>query len=123
MRLVLAGGAIAECTASHETAPGESIVVECGGRTYRIRRGSERIFPPEGNGRAVLDFVDTWRRRALGRQSSLRRSYGEQFRRFAEAIRSGTEPDPGLSDGLAALRVAQAARRSADQHGMEVHVT
>ena len=120
MRVALAGGVVAECVAAHHPAPQESIAVDCGGRSYRIRRGSERVQPAEGAWRAALDGLDTWQRRLRGQRSSLRRSYEEQFRRFARGIRSGAVPGPGLSDGIAALRLAQAARRSAAQGGAEV---
>ncbi len=122
MRVALAGGVVAECVAAHNASPQESIEVDCGGRSYRIRRGSERVQPAQGRARAALDVVDTWHRRLRGRRSSLRRSYEEQFRQFARGIRSGAALKPGLADGIAALRMAQAARRSAAQGGAGVGV-
>jgi predicted dehydrogenase len=120
MRVKLAGGVVAECVAAHNDRPGESIAVDCGGRLYRIRRGSERVQPSGGRWRAALDAMDTWRRRLQGRRSSLRRSYEEQLRQFARGIRSGAALEPGFADGLAVLRIAQAARRSAARGGAEV---
>jgi predicted dehydrogenase len=122
MRVRLAGGIVAECAAAHHDRPGESIAVDCGGKQYRISRGSERAQPASGRRRAALDAMDTWRRRLLGRRSSLRRSYEEQLRQFARGIRLGTALEPGFADGLAVLRIAQAARRSAAQGGAEVRV-
>ena len=122
MRVTFSDGAVADCVAMHNASPQESISVDCGGRRYHIRRGSERVQPAQGRARAALDVLDTWHRRLRGRRSSLRRSYEEQFRQFARGIRSGAVLEPSLADGIAALRMAQAARRSAAEGGKEIAI-
>lgn len=113
MRVVLSGGITGDCVAAHTGVPQESITVRCNGRVYCVRRGSERITPAPGPVRAVLDAVGTLSRRLWGRRSSLRRSYERQLSYFLHCVRTGAAPQPGLADGIAAIRALEAARRSA----------
>jgi predicted dehydrogenase len=50
--------------------------------------------------------------REIARGGAFAASYEEQWRAFAEAIRRGRRPAPGLEDGLRALEVVVAAARS-----------
>jgi predicted dehydrogenase len=52
----------------------------------------------------------------------MHRSFERQLARFCDVVRTGAPPDPGLADGVAAVRAADAARRSAERDGREVEV-
>jgi myo-inositol 2-dehydrogenase/D-chiro-inositol 1-dehydrogenase len=123
MRVALSGGIDADCEAAHVARSEESIEVRCDGLAYRIRRGSERLTPPEGPVRAALDSADTLLRRLRRQPSSLRRSYEHQLRYFVRSVSGRTAPQPSLADGLAVARAVDAARRSAANSEQEIRIT
>jgi myo-inositol 2-dehydrogenase / D-chiro-inositol 1-dehydrogenase len=73
-----------------------------GSPAARLRRARDTVRRPGESLRAV---------RAGG---DFRRSYVEQWRHFARAVRGDEPPSPTLADGRAVLEVALAAARSAD---------
>jgi predicted dehydrogenase len=116
----LEGGVDACCESAQEGVSRETIEVRCAGQVYAARMGSERIAPAAGARRAALDFGDRIVNRLSRRGSSLRRSYERQFEGFAAVIKHRRPPEPGLTDGLAALRAVEAARLSVERNGEEV---
>jgi len=73
-----------------------------GSPAARLRRTRDAVRRPGESLRAVRGGGD------------FRRSYVEQWRHFARAVRGEVEASPTLADGRAALEVALAAARSAD---------
>jgi predicted dehydrogenase len=110
----------ARCEAAQGDVSRETIEVRCAEGVYALRMGSERITPAAGPWRTALDIRDRVLGRLTRRRSSMRRSYERQFERFAAMIRDDRRPEAGLTDGLAALRAVEAARRSAARNGEEV---
>lgn len=119
MRVRLAGGIVAECSAAHDGVSQESMTVQCRSGAYRMRVVSERLQPAFGPIRSGLDLADAVARRLSGNPSSMHRSFEQQLLSFCQFVRTGTPPQPGLADGIAVVRAVGAARRSADQDGRE----
>lgn len=121
-RVTLEDGMKAECVASHAGQPSESVTVRCAGATYFLRRGSERIGPPEGTMRGLLDTAGAAQRLLLRRSSAMRLSFERQLEYFVRCVQGGAPPEPSLADGVAALRAVEAARESAahDEREMEI---
>lgn len=115
----LEGGIEAECRASQRATYGEAIDVRRGATRWLVRSGSDRIHPARGPAREALDLADRVRRRLGRRTPALAGSFDTQLLAFAEFIRRGTAPEPGVEDGLAVLRAVEAARRSAARGGEE----
>lgn len=122
MEVRLAGGLVVVCLAAQNNLTREYIAINCEGRQYLIRLGSERIQPVVGLIRSVLDLSDTLRRGLLGRRSSLRDSYERQLIAFFNYVRTGTIPSPGIDDGIAVIRAVEAARQSAAYNGKEITI-
>jgi hypothetical protein len=120
MRVKLSGGLFVDCLVAQSNITQESINIQHGCQKYNIRLGSERIYPAAGPIRLALDLSDTFRRRISGRVSSFRSSYDRQLISFFNCISNGIVPNPGIGDGIAAIRAVEAARRSASNDGMEV---
>ena len=96
-----------------------------GTRRLTITADSDRVGPALGPVRTALDAAGTLRRRLLGGDTSLRRSYERQLRAFLECVqagRGGLAVSPGTAEGIAAMLALQAARDSLAAHGAEVAV-
>lgn len=119
MRVRLEGDLVADCLVAYGNIYQESIAIQCARQKYRIYIDSERIQPAAGPIRSVLDLADTARRHVLGQQSLLHRSYERQLLCFFNSVRTGAIPQPGIADGVAAIRVVKAARWSASNDGKE----
>jgi predicted dehydrogenase len=115
----LEGGVEAECRASQQARYREVVLVRRGGSRWVARDGSDRIAPAGGPVRAALDAADRVRRRLGRRTPALARSFDLQLLAFADFVRRGVRPEPGIEDGLAVLRAVEAARRSAAGGGVE----
>jgi predicted dehydrogenase len=118
----LEDGSVARLLLAQGEAPQTSLRVHCAGQCWWIRLGSERIQPSAGPVRSFLDLSDAVGRRLCGRRTSLCDSYERQLRCFFHFVRARLVPQPGIADGLAALRAVEAARRSAADGGKEVAV-
>ncbi len=114
--------ASAECRLLQGGTPRESIAVRGVARAYEVHLGSEHLYPAAGPRRALLDLSDGLRRQWSGRPSSLRDSYRLQLLEFLRGVTSGTQPRPGLADGVAAVRAVAAARDSIAGGGREIEV-
>ena len=120
MQVTLVGGIVADCRAAFGTVSLESAIVRGRSRAYAMRAGSERLRPADGAVRSLLDLGDRVRRRLRGRQASMHGSFEQQLASFCRFVRAGAAPEPGLADGIAAVRAVDAARQSADRDGKEV---
>jgi predicted dehydrogenase len=118
----LEDGSSATCIAAYTARSQEVIQVSAGPERSCLRAGSERIRPPSGRIRRMLDITDTVHRRMLRRPGGLSRSYAAQLASFAACVRGRTPVSPGLRDGLAALRAIAAARASLASGGGEVTI-
>ena len=115
----LEGRGAAHVVVAHEGPHRETMSVEGPGE-FEVRLGSERVGPKAGALRDPLDRLDRVRHRLTRRRSWIERSYEEQLRVFARGVRERREPEPGLEDGIAAIRAVEAARRSRECRGGEV---
>lgn len=120
MRVRLSGGGTADCLAAHSDTFQESMTVELVSGQYQIRTSSDRVQPASGRARSFLDSLDGIRRRLFMKRLSFDDSYRRELARFFDCVRSGTTPQPNVQDGIAAIRSAEAARRSAGSGGEEV---
>jgi myo-inositol 2-dehydrogenase/D-chiro-inositol 1-dehydrogenase len=121
MRVRLMDCTTAVCRVAHDGHPAEWMRVTTGnGRSYRIDAKSNRATPASGLARAGLDLGGLVWRRLARQRSSLLRSFERQLRAFVLAVRNGTEPTPGIADGIAAVRAVAAARQSLTLGGVDV---
>lgn len=111
---------VARCLAAHGGASRETVDVRGGGLHHRVRMGSERIGPAWEPARGALDVAGAVVRRLLRRRSTLRDSFALELAHFADVVHRKATPEPGLADGMAALRAVEAARRSLAEKGREV---
>jgi predicted dehydrogenase len=118
----LEDGSVARFLLAPSEASHMSVRVHCGSQSWWIRLGSERISPGPGPVRSLLDLSDAVGRRLRGRHTSLSSSYEQQLRCFFHFMQTRLTPEPGVADGLAALRAVEAARRSANDDGKEFPV-
>jgi myo-inositol 2-dehydrogenase/D-chiro-inositol 1-dehydrogenase len=121
-RLAFPGESVAACRAGPGDQVEEVIGIRAGSRRYEIRAGSERVWPPAGLGRSVLDLMDSARRRALGNKEGLAISYDRQLAAFVGSVQSRVASGPGTADGLAAMLALEAIRRSLEAGGATVPV-
>jgi myo-inositol 2-dehydrogenase/D-chiro-inositol 1-dehydrogenase len=115
----LEGDVEAECRASQRARYREVVVVRRGGSRWLARAGSDRITPAGGPVRAALDVADRARCWLGRRTPALARSFDLQLLAFADFVRRGVRPEPGIEDGLAVLRAVEAARRSGARGGVQ----
>ena len=120
IQLYLNGGPCVEILAAHEKRFLEDIVVTLGGVEHRLFVGSDRLRPARGLRRTALDIGDAIRRRLSRRPYSLRLSYDRQLRRFAAMVRGASTSGPDFHDAMAVVQVMEAARRSAEDGGIEI---
>jgi predicted dehydrogenase len=120
MQVRLSGGGTADCLAAHSDAFEESMTIGLAQGRYRIRTDSDRMQPASGRIRFLLDFADTIRRRLFRGRLSFDDSYRRELVSFFDCVRTGKTPQPSFQDGIAAIRAAEAARRSAVGGGKEV---
>jgi predicted dehydrogenase len=116
----LEDGIIAECVAAHGNRYREYISVQHGHNQYQIFVDSERIGPGKGILRWILDFYDRLRRLRKKDLTPMSLSYDRQLKHFINCIRSGLEPNPGISSGIAAVQAIEAARKSIVLNGRRV---
>lgn len=121
MRIKLTGGAVADCRVSFDSFSEEVLSFQTSKRKYRIHAGSDRITPTNGI-RPVLDLSDALIRKVSSRKISILISYKRQLGIFFDYVRSGMKPQPDLTDGIAAIRAVEAARKSAANNLCEVTV-
>ncbi|MGV7224177.1 MAG: Gfo/Idh/MocA family protein [Nitrospinales bacterium] len=119
MRIKLTGGAVAECRISFDSFSEEVLSFQTSKRKYRIHAGSDRTTPTNSI-RPVLDLYDALIRKVRNRKISILTSYERQLRSFFDYVRSGIKPQPNLTDGIAAIRAVEAARKSAANDACEV---
>lgn len=123
MKVKLSGGDSANSLAAYgKGAHEESVTVHCGQKKYRIHAGSNRMQPASGMLRFLLDRSDAVIRNLRNQQSSFEDSYRLQLTNFVSCVRAGLKPQPGISDGIAAIRAVEAARQSSAAHGREVSI-
>lgn len=121
-RLRLAGDVRVGFWAGDSESYEEWMNVEMNGRRFRVWSGSRRASPAAGPVRFGLDVGDAVARRVLRRRSPLSRSYEAQLRAFVASVLEKRPPSPGLEDGIAVVRVMEAARRSAAAGGAETSI-
>ena len=122
------GGVLVQSTFSERTAPMHS--VELVGRDGCLRLSLTRfdgveLLPADGGGESAPGTRGRAVARALRglprgvaemrRGGAFARSYVEQWRDFAAAVRSGATVAPDLVDGLRSVEISLAAARSADE--------
>lgn len=120
MQIRLEGDILADCSVAYANKSQESITVRCGQRRYLISLGSERLKPAGGFIRHIFDLSEKGLRRLRGLQSSLSLSYDKQLISFANFIHTETIKKPSIAEGIAAIRAAQAAKRSIENGSVEV---
>jgi predicted dehydrogenase len=120
IQLYLNGGPCVEILAAHEKRFLEDIVVTLGGVEHRLFVGSDRLRPARGLRRTALDIGDAIRRRLSRRPYSLRLSYDHQLQRFAAMVRGASTSGPDFHDAMVVVQVMEAARRSAEDGGIEI---
>jgi len=121
-QLTFHGGGLARCLARPASSPDERITVRSGARSYVVRSGSGRIWPPGGPVRRVMDLVDSGLGRVVGRRDAVSRSYEGLLRAFVQAAQTRTFAGPGSAVGIAALLGITALRRSLEAGGTEMIV-
>jgi len=87
----------------HDTVRNCIAIGEAGSLRWNALEGKVELFEPGGSAWQVLDECPTQRDD----------SYLAEWRHFLECIETGTQPMIGGEDGLAVLRVIEAARASA----------
>lgn len=122
LQVTFHGGGVARCHIGFGPRSVERIAVAAGPRRYELRVGSDRMWPPDGPARRLLDLGDAVCRRALRRRGSLTRSYECQLRGFVECVRSRAGASPGTTDGVAAMLAVEAARHSLARGGADMLV-
>ncbi len=122
LRVRLSGGTTARCRVAHGGLTEESIDLQWERECYLVRMGSDRIEPPAGFTRSLLDFSEAGYRRLRGRRASLHYSHERQLLRFLAHVRGGERPTPAIEDGLAVARAVEAAKRSLIRGSQEVLV-
>jgi predicted dehydrogenase len=121
-RLAFPGESIAACRAGPGYRAEEVIRIRAGSRRYEIRAGSDRVWPPTGLRRSVLDLMDSSRRRARGNGDGLATSYERQLAAFLASMQSRVASGPGTAAGLAAMLALEAVRRSLEEGGAMLRV-
>lgn len=123
MTVKLSDGNTACCEATYSKhAHEESVTVDYGHKRYRIYAGSDRAQPASGIIRRLLDRSDAVIRNLHHNQSSFEDSYRLQLISFVNCVLTGSTPQPGIADGIAAIQAVEAARKSAAANGMEVAI-
>jgi predicted dehydrogenase len=120
IQLYLNGGPLVEILSAHEKRFLEDIVVTLGGVEHRLFAGSDRLRPARGLRRMALDIGDAIRRRLSRRPYSLRLSHDHQLQRFAAMVRGASPSGPDFHDAMVVVQVMEAARRSAQEGGIEI---
>lgn len=120
MIVTLENGVSVNCLLSYGDRSYESISINIGGSNFSVMTGSDRITPSKGFARSVKDISDMIVRRISSRSSSFKNSYAEELKDFHYCITAGKDPKPGIIDGITAVTVLDAARRSLDENGQEV---
>lgn len=120
MKVGLDGDIMADCLVAHGSRYRECVNVEYGRYRYRIRTYSERIRPAQGAFRRILDGYDWFKRLQKRDQLPMKLSFERQLACFLGYVRSGEPPQPGLADGIAAVRAVEAARESIAKDGRRV---
>lgn len=122
LELSLEDGSRARIEAAQAKVARERIRLWTRGLTFELRTGSRRTGPLDGARRRTIDFADRVVRRIRGDSKPFALSYETQLRGFLDVIWGAAVASPDIDDGVAVLRVVEAARESARRNGTPVRI-
>jgi predicted dehydrogenase len=105
---------------SHSTRTSKIIKVFSDMGNYFLSLGSERINPEPGNNRLLLDFSDKVIRKLVRKTSPMKKTYESQLSNFINCIRSGSNCQPGLHDGMCAVAAVESTWKSINNNEKEI---
>lgn len=117
LKIRMTGDVHVHCRVAHCGETNRSI--RAAGRFY-VTQNSVRVRPEAGWVRNLLDLADRVGMKLRGRTFPIKKTFESQLRNYFDTVRTGRPSDPGLEDGISAIRAVEAARRSIRDNGREI---